>query len=372
MAVHSKKDNQVTWAEISFKALAHNIAELKRKTGGAELIPVIKGNAYGHGAYELCSFLSSRLEIDNFGLARVCEGAALRRAGIKGVNFIIIGGFFKGEIDDIIKYDLQPSVFAKEELRALNTAAEKAGIKTGVHLKVNTGMNRLGIKPEEAPEFFKFIHSLKNIELKSVYTHFANADIKNDSFTKKQAERFAAVKKLAPEGVFFHAASSAAIARYPQTYFDAVRPGIALYGSYGGEFLRKYLDLEPVMTLKSRVINVLKLQKGESVSYAGLYRAKKKETIAIVGIGYGDGFRRSLSNSWYVMINGKKAPVAGRVCMDLIAVRPNGKVKIGDEVLIFGRSGRSEIRIEDMAEKAGTISYEIFTGITDRVKRIYK
>jgi alanine racemase len=258
-----------------------------------------------------------------------------------------------------------------DELKSLNNAAKIAGKIVNVHLKINTGMNRLGIKPEEARGFFDFIAGLTNLKLRSVYTHFAYADMNNDKTTVLQAKKLASLKAHAPAGVFFHAANSAAVAKYPFAFFDAVRPGIALYGSFADKKMKKLLDLRPVMTLKSRVINTMTLEKGEGVSYAGLYKAGKKEKIAVVSMGYGDGFCRNLSNKWYVMINGKKAPVLGRVCMDLIAVKPAGKVKIGDEVLIFGKSGKSRIEVEDMAEAAGTISYEIMTGITDRVKRIY-
>jgi alanine racemase len=371
MALLSERGSLLTWAEINLSALRHNILEIRKKTRGREIIPVIKAGAYGHGAYECCKYLSEELEINNFGLARVIEGAALRRAGLTGVSLIILSGFFKGEIADIIKYSLEPSVFLENELKLLNLAAAAADKIISVHLKINTGMNRLGIKPEEAPGFFKLIKKYKNINLRSVYTHFANADLKNDAMTKKQAARLLQVKKSTPAGVFFHAASSAAAARYPDTYFDAVRPGIAIYGSLDAEFLKSSLNLKPVMTLKSRVINVLTLEKGESVSYAGLYRAKRRETIAIVAIGYGDGFPRSLTNKWHVMIKGKKAPCIGRVCMDLIAVKPPAGVKTGDEVLILGKDKNGAIKVEDMAAAAGTISYEIFTGINARVKRIY-
>jgi alanine racemase len=371
MARLSEKSGLLAWAQIDLSALRHNILEIRKKTNGREIIPVIKADAYGHGANELCRYLSEELEMENFGLARVVEGVALRRAGLKGVNLIILSGFFKGEIGDIIKYSLEPSVFSIKELRLLNSAAAAAKTTVSVHLKINTGMNRLGIRPEEAPAFFKIIRTLKNINLRSVYTHFANSDLKNDAMTLKQARLLSQLKKYAPTGVFFHAASSAAVARYPSTYFDAVRPGIAIYGSFDEGFLGKSMDLKPVMTVKSRVINVLTLEKGDSVSYAGLYRAKRRETIAIVAIGYGDGFPRSLSNKWHVMINGKKAPCIGRVCMDLVAVKPPAGTRTGDEVLIFGRDRNGEIKAGDLAKAAGTISYEIFTGITGRVKRLY-
>jgi len=372
MAARSKTSGLMVRAEIDMAALRHNFLQIRKKAGKSEIIPVIKANAYGHGAVEFCKFLSSELEVNNFGVARVAEGVHIRLSGINGVSLIVLGGFFKGETADIIKYSLEPSVFSKAELKYLNAQAQSAGKIIPVHLKINTGMNRLGIKPEESRDFIKYIGSLKNIILRSVYTHFANADMDRETFTLAQAEKLAAVKAHAPAGIFFHAANSAAVAKYSFVSFDAVRPGIVLYGSFADKKMKKLLNLKPVMTLKSRVINTLTLERGEGVSYAGLYRAPKKENIAVVSIGYGDGFRRELSNKWYVMINGKKAPVIGRVCMDLIAVKPAGKVRIGDEVLIFGKDKKGEIPVEDMASAAGTISYEIFTGITDRVKRVYK
>jgi alanine racemase len=371
MALPSDKARLLTWAEIDLSALRHNITAIRKKVSGREIIPVIKADAYGHGSVELCKYLSGTLEIENFGVARVVEGVTLRREGLKGVSLIILSGFFKGEINDIIKYSLEPSVFSVHELKILNAAASAANTVISVHLKVNTGMNRLGIRPCEARGFFSLISKLKNIRLRSVYTHFADSDLENDPMTLKQSALLASIKKYAPTGVFFHAASSAAAVRYPETYFDAVRPGIAIYGALDGVFLRKMIKLKPVMTMKARVINILTLEKGESVSYAGLYRAKKRETIAVVAIGYGDGFPRSLTNKWHVMINGKKSPVIGRVCMDLTAVKPPAGTKIGDEVLIFGEDRKGAIKVEDMAKAAGTISYEIFTGITGRVKRIY-
>ncbi|MEI7542392.1 MAG: alanine racemase [bacterium] len=372
MVVPFNKSGLMVWAEIDMAALRHNFMQLKKKTLKSEIIPVIKANAYGHGAIEFCKFLSTKLEVNNFGVARVSEGVHIRQAGIKNASLIVLGGFFKGETADIIKYSLEPSVFSKNELQYLNSKAQLAGKIIPVHLKINTGMNRLGIKPEEAQTFIKFITTLKNISLRSVYTHFACADTANDTFTSKQVKRFSAVKAAAPAGIFFHAANSAAIAKYNFALFDAVRPGIALYGSFADKKMNKLLKLKPVMTLKSRVINTLILERGEGVSYAGLYKATQKESVAVVSIGYGDGFRRELSNKWHVMINGKKAPVIGRVCMDLIVVKPTGKVKIGDEVLIFGKDNKNKIAVEDMASAAGTISYEILTGITDRVKRVYK
>jgi alanine racemase len=370
----SKSGACLTWAEVDLSALSYNMDRIKKAVGDREIIPVVKANAYGHGVVPFAAYLVKKHRIKMLGVARVNEGAQLVDAGIKGVSIIILGGFFKGEIDEIMKYGLEPSVFSVDEARALNAAAVKAKKSVNVHLKVNTGMNRLGIRPEDSYSFFGNLRGMTALNLKSVYTHFANADMEGtgDFSTQKQVENFSLMRELAGKKVFYHAANSAAIAKYPAAYLDAVRPGIMLYGSYADRSIKNYMDVKTVMTLKSRVIHTAWLEAGEAVSYGSTYRARKRERIAVIGIGYGDGFPRELSNKWYVMINGRQAPVLGRVCMDMIVVRPAKEVSIGDEVLVFGRDKTGAIEVEDMAAAAGTISYEIFTGIAERVVRIYK
>ncbi|MCE5299606.1 MAG: alanine racemase [Spirochaetia bacterium] len=365
------KPAATTWAEIDLSAFKHNFLSVKKHARGAEIIPVIKANAYGHGAAVLARFLTRIPGVKNVCVVRTGEGVELRKAGIKELNIIVLGGFIAEETADIIKYRLEPSVFTPEEIAWLNKAAQKAGVTIAVHLKVNTGMNRLGIKPAEAPLFFEFLSRMPNLKLKSVYTHFAKADGASPEFTMNQAGAFEAVRAMTPRGVMFHAAASSAIARYGSVLYDGVRPGIALYGSASDAFTIKKLGLRPVMSLKARVMNVIELKPGDEVSYGGLYRAKKKERIAIIAAGYGDGFRRELTNRWSVIINGRKCPVAGRICMDMTPVRVDAGVSIGDTALIFGSDGKNRLPVEEMAKKCGTISYEIFTGITERVKRIY-
>ena len=369
---NSKTAYLTTWAEIDLKALAHNFNLARRMTGGKEIIPIIKANGYGHGAKEIARYLSDKMKVKRFGVARVSEGVLLRKQGIKTAAVIILNGFTRGEAPEVVKYNLEPSVFSKAEALVLNNIAKKTGKKINVHLKINTGMNRLGIRPELALEFTGFLRSLSNINLTGVYTHFANADMENPASTLKQALLLHKIRAKAGD-VLFHAANSAAIMKYAFSHFDAVRPGIMLYGSYADSKLKNLYGLKPVMTLKSRIISTGYLKAGEQVSYGGLYKAKKKENIAIVGIGYGDGFRRDLTGrGWYVMVKGKKMAVIGRVCMDMIAIKTKGSVKIGDEVLIFGKNKYGEIKVEDMAAAINTIAYEIFTGITERVVRIYK
>ncbi len=358
------------WAEINLKALEHNFNLVKNKVNKSEIIPIIKANAYGHGIKELAEFFVNKLKVKKLGIARVNEGVLLRESDIKSVSLIILGGFVNEEIDYIIKYNLEPSVFSKKEIINLGKKADKYNKIINVHLKINTGMNRLGIKPDEALFFIKLIQKFKNLKIKSVYSHLANADMKKDDFSMRQFKSLINLKNEIKDTVF-HLANSAAILKYPFTYLDAVRPGIILYGSFMDKKMKKNFGLKPVMTLKSKVLNIINLNKGDRVSYGGSYMAKGKERIGIIGIGYGDGFRRQLSNDWYVLIKGKKSKIVGRVCMDLTAIKVSSDVKTGDEVLIFGRDKYGEIAVEDMALKLKTISYEIFTGISERVPRIF-
>lgn len=364
-------DKYPVWAEIDLKALAHNFNIVKKKVKNCKIIPVIKANAYGHGIREIAQFFVRELKIKNLGIARVNEGVFLRKSGIKDASLIILGGFVKEEVDEIIKYNLEPAVFSNDEIIKLGEKARECNKKINVHLKINTGMNRLGVKPEDIIHTVNLIKKFSALKIKSIYSHLADADLKKESFTEKQYKLFLNIKNNL-KGEFFHLANSAAILKYPFTYFDAVRPGIMLYGSLMDRNLKLKYGLKPVMTLKSRVLNINQLKKGDRVSYGGIYKASKKEKIAIIGIGYGDGLRRELSNDWYVLIKGKKAKIVGRICMDLTAIKVSSDVKIGDEVLIFGKDNYGEIAVEDMALKLKTISYEIFTGITERVPRIFK
>lgn len=359
------------WAEIDLRALEHNFNTVKKIVGKRGIIPIIKANAYGHGIVQIADFFSKKLNVNIFGVARVNEGILLRKNGIKNSSIIILGGFLKSEVDDILEHNLEPAVFSEPEIIYLGKKAREKNKVVGVHLKINTGMNRLGVKYPYCLYVLETIKKLEHLKLKSIYSHFANADTENLIFTRWQYEILILLQKEY-KSPFYHIANSAAIIKYPFTYLDAVRPGIILYGSFMDKKLKNEIGLKPVMSLKCRVVNIITLEKGETVSYGSTYKAKKKEKIAIINIGYGDGFRRELSNNWHVLVKGKKAKVLGRVCMDLTAIQASDNLKIGDEVLIFGKDGYGQIEVEDMAKKLNTISYEIFTGITERVPRVYR
>jgi len=357
----------ITYAVINRAAFAHNFKAAAKLCGNREIIPVIKANAYGHGAYELAKECD-KLGAKTAGLARVSEGISLRQQGIKKLKLAILGGFIPSEAEAIAQYSLEPSLFSVNEALALQKEAKKQKKKINVHIKINTGMNRLGIRPHDAAGFVKFVYSLSNLNPVSMYTHLPCSDMKKDDISVRQ---FLLLKASAADFPLLklHASNSAAIARYGAAGLDAVRPGIMLYGSSYGV---NETDIKPVMSLYATVIHTIKIKKGEGVSYGLAYRAKKDEKIAVLSIGYGDGYPRLLGNKGRVLINGKSMPVLGRVCMDMIMVRAEITVRTGDTAVIIGKSGKEQIKAEELAEKTGTISYEIFTGISERVARVYK
>lgn len=358
----------LTWAEIDLKALSYNYEVCRKLSGNRRVIPVIKADAYGHGAAAVGAHLAAEHGVADFGLARANEGALLRGQGLTKENLIILGGVYNGEIPEIVKYSLEPSVFSLQEAKKLSKEAVKARKKINVHVKINTGMNRLGIRPSDAPSFLKALKRLENLNIRSVYTHFYDADSDNETSVRRQTSLFTVLKEHIGSGVFMHAANSAAIIKYPYAYFNAVRPGIMLYGSSSEEGLVRLSGVKSVMSFKTRVVNIIELKAGDIVSYGATYRARKKERIAIIAAGYGDGFRRDFSNRAEVLLGGERCAVAGRVCMDLTAVKVSKKVRQGDEATIFGEG----MPAAALAAIAGTISYEIFTGITNRVVRVYK
>ncbi|HDQ25615.1 MAG TPA: alanine racemase [bacterium] len=365
----SEKTGSVA-AKIDLHALKYNFGVMKRKTG-KEIIPVVKANAYGHGILEVSRFLEEKCGVKMLAAARMSEGEQLRKGGIKS-GILILNGAEKNELKDAVKYNLVLSVYSAEKLREISDFCLQKGKKISVHLKFNTGMNRLGLPLEYADTAKNIIEDNVFLELEGVYTHFADADRENDSRTLKQAKMFEGLKKVFGKKVMYHAANSAAAVRYKAARFDAVRPGIMLYGCLPVKNFPKGIKLRPVMSLSAPVLQVKKINKGDRVSYGGKYTAKKSETAAIIAVGYGDGFFRSLSEKGYVMIKGKKAPVLGAVCMDMTAVRAPKGTKPGDSALVFGKSGKYILPVEDAAKEAGTIPYEILTGITDRVERVYR
>ncbi|MSQ15922.1 MAG: alanine racemase [Dehalococcoidia bacterium] len=360
------------WASISLDALRHNIHQIKKHIGPkAEILAVVKANGYGHGAIPIAR---AALSAGANGLAVACtdEGVQLREAGITA-PILVMGYTPAWETGNIVLNDLIPTVSTSQLADSLASAAQSSGKVLPVHLKIDTGMSRFGVTPAEARDLALLISRLPSIELAGIYTHFAAADEADKSFTQQQFSRFLDATRNLPQVRFRHAANSAAIADLPEMALDMVRPGISIYGCYPSKMVGRSLDLRPVLSLRSYVTRVLQLSRGDSVSYGRTWVAERDCRVALVSCGYADGLPRLLSNRGNVLIRGERAAIVGRICMDqcLADVSHIEEAQPEDEVVIIGKQGDEEISVEDIAEQAQTISYEILCGISARVPRVY-
>lgn len=365
-----------TRAEIDLDALGHNYTNIKKMAQGQKMLAVVKANAYGHGSVDVSKELE-RLGVDLFGVAILQEGIELRRAGIKR-PILLLNGIFAGEAEDVLKYDLTPVVYAENTVKELSEAAKRAGKTVPVHVKIDTGMKRLGIPVSEIEGFFERVKLIGNVKVEGIMSHFATADSKDRGFMDEQSRIFSgAVDKVKSMGFspdYIHIANSAAIiSDLLPDCLNMVRPGITMYGSYPSIWFRDKIELKPVMTLKSGIVQVKKVKKGESVSYARKFTAERDSVIGVVPAGYADGYPRHLSNIGETIVRGKRASVAGLVCMDLIMIDVTDipGVTEGDEVVLWGRQGEAEITADELARKIGTISYELFCRVSGRVPRVY-
>jgi alanine racemase len=364
-----------TVAEINLSALSYNLNQVRLKVGSEKkIIAIVKANAYGHGAVEIAKRASAS-GADILGVGTVEEGMEIREAGVIS-PILVLTGFFKGDEEYIVSHNLSSVIYTYESALLISKEAEKSGKTVGVHIKVDTGMERLGIHPSETKEFLKKISSLKNIKVEGILTHFAAAYEPDKKITEKQIEIFKnLIHELQQDGYFIpliHTSNSAAILKYPESYFSAVRPGIILYGSI--PFKPPSGDFKPVMSWKTRIIYINSVPQETGISYGRSFITKRKSVIATIPIGYADGYSRSLSNKAEVLAGGIRVPQVGVICMDVCMIDITGlqNVKVGDEVVLIGKQGDEEIRVEELASLAGTIPYEIFCSIGRRVKRIYK
>lgn len=363
-------------ANISAAALEENIKEIKKHIGKDTMImPVIKADAYGHGAVRTACILSPYA--DRFAVAVIEEAKDLREHGIKQ-PVMLLGHTFSQSYKDAIENDVILTVYDAKEAKSLSETARKMGKKAVVHLAVDTGMSRIGFPcTESGISDAAAVSRLPFIETEGIFTHFAAADEADKEFTHLQARRFCAfcegLKERGVDVKIKHAANSAAVMELSEYGFNMVRPGIILYGLYPSkEVLRSTLTLKPVMELVSRVVSVRTIYKGDTVSYGRKFTAPREMRIATVHAGYADGYPRALSDKGYVLINGKKAKILGRVCMDqfMVDVDDIDNVQTGTKVTLIGKNGDKEITAEDIADITGTISYEIVCGIGKRVPRI--
>jgi len=358
-----------TFAEIDLNALSHNIEVVKKKAKNCNILAVVKANAYGHGAVEVSKHLI-KTGVFGLGVAFIEEAIELREAGIKSP---IIVFFDPTNRMPYFKHNLIPVVFDFKTAKAFSDTAYKYNSKIAIHIKVDTGMGRVGLRlPEAYTEILK-IAQLKNLDLQGIMSHFSDADLKDKDFTNIQLKKFLdLVESLKSKGInfkFSHIANSAAVLKFPNAHFNMVRPGIMLYG-YSTAAKNQ---LKPVLSLKSRIIFIKQVPAKTPISYGRTFFTKRKSIIATIPIGYADGYNRRLSNCGEVIINGKRVPIVGRVCMDTIMVDVTyiPEIKEDTEVILIGSQGKEEIIAQEIADKIDTIPYEVLTSIGRRVKRVY-
>ena len=371
-----KLDDVLTWAEIALDAIAFNAAGLKARAGGkAELMVAVKANGYGHGAVPVARAAmeggATRLAVH-----RTLEGVQLRQAGI-AAPILIMGYTLPAESERVVRWNLTPTVNSRPQAEALSAAAVAGGKPLPVHVKVDTGMGRYGLLPGEVLDFVRFLSELPGLVLEGLYTHHAVADLADKTFTRHQFGIYMdVVKQLETAGFIFplkHVSNSATTLDLPEMALDMVRCGIALYGLRPSDEVEPAIPLRSALTLKSRVARVRTLPAGASISYGRTYITDRPTRVALVPVGYGDGYHRILSNRGAVLIHGQRAPIVGRVCMDqfVVDVSHIPGVRLHDEVVLIGRQGEEHIPAEEVARWAETINYEVTTSLLPRVVRVY-
>lgn len=383
------------WAEVSFAALAENYRAIRdyinpaceKRPTPRKVLSIVKGNGYGHGGPQVAKALA-QAGSDWFGVASTAEGIEIRESGV-GKPILVLGGFWPGEEENLLEHDLTPAIHRCEQLAAFESAAAKLRKKhVAIHLKVDTGMNRLGIAPTDADCFARQLAKCRHLELDGVFTHFASSEVLNDSpagiQTRLQTERFyRAVERLRALGVdtgLLHLANSAAIAARPETWADMVRPGAILFGYHPGiEPLERRHEIEskfplrPVMSLRARLIGLRSVAAGESVGYNASWIAQRPSKTAVMSAGYGDGIHRSLGNRGAVHIRGHRAPIIGIISMDvtLLDVTDVPDVAIGDIATVYGTDGENVYPANVIARSIGTVTSDLLCAISQRVPRFY-
>ncbi len=358
------------WAEIDLDAVADNVRALKRLAGPARLLAVVKANGYGHGAVPV-SVAALEAGATHLGVICVDEGVQLRAAGIEA-PIVVLGHTPLRQAAEVVAQGLTPTVNSLRFGLALARLASENGRELAVHVKVDTGMGRFGSTPDDCVRLADSLRHLPSLRVEGIFTHFASADEMDKEFTRRQMDLFLSACDRLPWIPIRHAAASAALLDLPETALDLARPGIAIYG-YAPGTARDRVTLRPVMALKSRLARVRQLEAGESVSYGRTWRAERPTPVGLVMAGYADGLPRSLSNRGAALVRGSRVPIIGRVCMDqcIVDLTAVPDAAEDDEVVLIGAQGKGWIGADEVGELAGTISYEILTGVTARVPRLF-
>ncbi|MFA5389345.1 MAG: alanine racemase [Candidatus Omnitrophota bacterium] len=364
-----------TSAEIDLGAIRHNLEIVSHIVGdGTMILGVVKADAYGHGMSEVSKAITDY--VDYFGVASLDEAGALRAIGIKK-PILVVGAILPEEIDGVIRFNTIQTVSDIDIPRRLSRLGKSRNKKIKVHIKIDTGMGRLGFWHEDAVGFVRKIAGLENIIVDGIFTHFPNAEA-DMVFTHNQIKDFKRlVKELQDNNIHIpvkHTANSMGLIDFKDSHMNMVRPGLMMYGIYPKESLMKNILLKPALTLKTKITHLKRVPGGRGISYGMTYVTRKPTAIATIPVGYGDGYSRHFSNKAEVLVKGKRCPIAGRVCMDMCMIDTGHlkNVKAGDEVILIGSQGNETIRAEELARLINTIPYEVLCNIGRRVPRIYK
>lgn len=364
-----------TWAEINLEALRFNLNSItSHLPDEVKMMAVVKADAYGHGVKQIARCLQSE-GVEDFGVAIAEEGQTLRKIGVEG-SILVFGGCYPGQEDLFLSNSLVPTVYDLQTLKNLSTLAQLKDTQFPYHLKVDTGMGRLGIGPDDIGVFLEKARSYKGMKLRGVFSHLSSADEADLTYTRKQVSRFEKVldeiELLNNDQIIRHVANSAGTLLHKGHWFDMVRAGLSLYGINPGN-AKTPVDLQPVMSFKTRIAFIKNVSANTALGYNRTFKTKRDSIIATLPVGYADGLNRLLSNKGQVIINGNYAPIVGAVAMDsiLVDVTEVSVVKTGDEVVLIGEQGNLKISAWDVAKWSSTIPYEVLCGITYRVPRFY-
>ncbi len=378
MSYSSEMETEAKWAEIDLDALTYNMKNIRQKVGEkVKICAVVKANAYGHSVEDLAEIMKEA-GADQFAVSSLDEALELRQYE-PDTDILVLGNIPYGTEEISVAADLQHAVTSLEKARLLSDAAVKTGRTVRIHIKADTGMTRIGLSPDdEGADEAAAIAALPGVRIEGLFTHFATADERDKTRAVRQHRRFLEFsEKLHERGIhpeIVHAANSAAIMEMPETYHDMVRPGIILYGIYpSAECDRDQLDLRPVMSFKTRIVHVKTLKEEREISYGGHYTSAPGDQIGTIAAGYADGYTRAQSGRAEVLFRGKRVKVLGNICMDQCMIDLNGfeDVKIGEEVVLFGRQGDEYISADEVGERYHTIGYEVVCAVNRRVPRFF-
>ncbi|AMP20926.1 hypothetical protein AZF37_06895 [endosymbiont 'TC1' of Trimyema compressum] len=364
---------RAVWAEIDLNSVEHNVREIKKILApSVGIMAIIKANGYGHGASPLSFAIEN--DVDGFGVALMGEGIALREGGI-GKPILVLGYTDEMEYPWLIENNITQTIFTLEQAIALNNIGKKMNKKGKVHLKIETGMNRLGFSDnKETIKAIEEMKSLEYLEVEGIFSHMANGGCEDLSYSQKQLERFKIfaeqLEAILEKPLTKHLANSATLIEMPETHFQMVRAGILLYGSFStNHSYANKLKLKKPLTLKGKIVQIKTMEKGEPISYEGTFVTERKTKVAVLPIGYADGISRQLSNKGCFLVHGQKAKIIGNVCMDqlMLDVTDIPNVKVKDEVILYGEDNP----VETFADILGTIPYEVYCSISERIPRVY-